>query len=445
VAISVSSSQGRSWPVAGIDAIRPSGRLLAHIGHRCATAGIVLTPGTRAQSSAKKAVIGLLDLVERPEWWDPFKQHMRELGYVDGRDVTYVGRFARENVDTLAAMAKELVELKVAVIVTAGAAAAMLATRATSRIPIVMATGADQVSLGLVPNLARPGGNVTGMSSLNSELTVKRFDLLREVVPKVSRLAALWHSDNVASMPAVRDLESAATRSRVAFQSFSFAGPAQLPDAFAAMTRERIEGVVVVGSPVVYAERRTIVGLAQKHKLPCMYGASEYVEAGGLMSHAAIYADLFRRAAFYVDKILKGANPGDLPIEQPTTFERVINTSTVRALGIAFPASLLARANRVTVIRYAYARRATFGAISVTPISESMSRTALTAWRISSGPMAPMHPTRNVSTCGSLGPNALRPSVNIPHTSSVKVPCVLVIESSASGSCQHRKERRREP
>jgi len=250
-------------------------------------AGIVLAPGTRAQSSAKKTVIGLLDLVERPEWWDPFKQQMRELGYV------------------------------------------------------------DQVSLGLVPNLARPGGNVTGMSSLNSELTVKRFDLLRELVPKVSRLAALWHADNVASMPAVRDLESAATRSRIAFQSFNFASPAELRDAFAAMTRERTEGVVVVGSPVVYAERRTIVGLAQKHKLPCMYSASEYVEAGGLMSYAAFYADLFRRAAFYVDKILKGANPGDLPIEQPTTFDLVINTGTARALGIAFPASLLARANRV--------------------------------------------------------------------------------------------------
>ena len=306
-------------------------------------AGIVLAPGTRAQSSAKKTVIGLLDLVERPERWDPFKQQMRVLGYVEGRNVTFVERFARENVYKLAAMAKELVELNVAVIVTAGAAAARFAKHATNRIPIVMATGADQVSPG--PNLARPGGNVTGMSSLNSELTVKRFDLLREVVPKVSRLAALWHADNVVSMPELSDLESAATRSNVAFQSFSFTGRADLPDAFAAMTLERIEGVVVVGSPVVYAER--IVRLAQKHELPCMYGASEYVEAGGLMSYAASYADLFRRAALYVDKILKGANPGDLPIGQPTTFELVINTGTARALGIAFPASLLARANRV--------------------------------------------------------------------------------------------------
>ena len=279
----------------------------------------------------------------------PFKQQMRVLGYVDGRNVTFVERFARENVYKLAAMAKELVELKVAVIVTAGAVAARFAKGATNGIPIVMATGADQVSPDLVLNLAHPGGNVTGMSSLNSELTVKRFDLLREVVPKLSRLAALWHADNVASMPELSDLESAATRSNVDFQSFSFAGRADLPDAFEAMTLERIEGVVVVGNPVVYADR--VVGLAQKHELPCMYGASEYVEAGGLMSYAAFYADLFRRAALYVDKILKGANPGDLPIGQPTTFELVINTRTARALKIAFPAALVARANRVIACR----------------------------------------------------------------------------------------------
>ena len=197
-------------------------------------------------------------------------------------------------------------------IVTAGAVAARFAKGATNGIPIVMATGADQVSADLVLNLAHPGGNVTGMSSLNSELTVKRFDLLREVVPKLSRLAALWRADNVASMPELSDLESAATRSNVEFQSFSFAGRADLRDTFEAMTLERIEGVIVVGSPVVYADR--IVGLAQKHELPCIYGASEYVEAGGLMSYAAFYADLFRRAALNVDKILKGANPGDLPM-----------------------------------------------------------------------------------------------------------------------------------
>jgi ABC-type uncharacterized transport system substrate-binding protein len=251
----------------------------------CAIAAFALTllraPGLSAQSSASRTVIGLLDAGERLEWWEAFRQQLRELGYVEGRNVSFEQRYAKGRLEALPTLAKELVQLKVAVIVTAGAAAAVAAQRASRKIPIVMATGTDQVSLGLAASLARPGGNVTGVASLSSELMVKRFELLREVVPKSSRLAALWHADNAPSMAAVRDLEGAAARSRVAFQSFGIRGTEELADTFSAMTRARIEALIVVTGPLIYDERTRIVELAFKHKLPAMYGAAEYVEAGG--------------------------------------------------------------------------------------------------------------------------------------------------------------------
>jgi putative ABC transport system substrate-binding protein len=173
----------------------------------------------------------------------------------------------------------------------------------------------------------------------------KRLELLREVAPKSSRLAALWQSD-YPSM-AVRELDGAAARAKVAFQSVGFRDAAELTDAFSAMTRERIDAVVVINGPLVYAERKRIIELALKHKLPAIYGSAEYADVGGLLAYGPSYPDLYRRAAIYVDKILKGANPGDLPIEQPTTFELVINANTARALGVVIPPSMLARANRI--------------------------------------------------------------------------------------------------
>jgi putative tryptophan/tyrosine transport system substrate-binding protein len=308
---------------------------------------LLRAPVVSAQSSTKRTVIGLLDAGERLEWWDAFRQQIRELGYVEGRNVTFEARYAKGKLEALPALAKELVQLKVAVIVTAGAAAAVAAQHATSKIPIVMATGTDQVSLGLAATLARPGGNVTGLSSLNSELMVKRFELLRELIPKSSLLAVLWHVDNAPSMASVRDLEGAAARSRVAFQSFGIRSAEDLAVAFSAMTRARIDALIVVNSALIYAERKRIAELALKHKIPAIYGAVEYVEAGGLLSYAPPYPEMFRHAAIYADKILKGANPGDLPIEQPTTIELVINANTARALGVAILPSMQARANRV--------------------------------------------------------------------------------------------------
>ena len=307
---------------------------------------LLQTSALNAQSGARVIVIGLLDAGDRREWWDAFRQKLRELGYVEGRNVRFEQRYAKEKLDALPALAQELVQLKVAVIVTSGSAAALAAEHATRKIPIVMASGGDQVSRGLANSLARPGGNVTGVASLSSDLMVKRFELLREVAPKSSRLAVLWQSDYPSSA-SVRELDGAAARARVAFQSVGFRDAVELTDAFSAMTRERVDAVVVVNGPLVYAERKRIADLALKHKLPAIYGSAEYADVGGLLAYGPSYPDLYRRAASYVDKILKGANPGDLPIEQPTTFELVINANTARALGVAIPPSLLARANRV--------------------------------------------------------------------------------------------------
>ncbi len=300
-----------------------------------------------AQSNRNGIVIGLLDAGDRIEWWDAFRQRFHELGYVEGRNVTFEQRYAKGNLDALPSMAQDLVRLKVAAIVTSGVAAASAAKRATDTIPIVMASGTDQVSMGLVESLARPGSNVTGVSSLTSELAVKRFDLLRELVPRSSRVGVLWHADNPASMASVRDLEGFATRERLPFKSFGVRSAKEFAAAFAAMTRERIEGIVVVNSPFIYSERKLITELALKYRMPAVYGAAEYADAGGLLSYAPSYPEMFRRAAVYLDRVLKGGNPADMPIDQPNTFELIINADTARALGLTVPPSMLARADRV--------------------------------------------------------------------------------------------------
>ena len=300
----------------------------------------------RAQSRGKMIVIGFLDGGERREWWEAFQHKMQDLGYVAGRNVTYEARFAKGNLEALPALTAELLQLNPAILVTSSSAAAVAAEHATQKIPIVMASGADQVSRGLAVSLARPGANVTGVASVSSDLMVKRFELLRELAPKSARVAALWHADNP-STASVRELEGAAARAKVAFQSIRFKDGAALSDVFSAMTRDHVDAVVVIHGPLVYAERKTIAQLALKHKLPAIYGAAEYVDAGGLLAYGPSYPELYRRAAIYVDKILKGANPGDLPIEQPTTFELVVNADTARAMGIVIPPALMARASRV--------------------------------------------------------------------------------------------------
>jgi putative ABC transport system substrate-binding protein len=315
-----------------------------------AVVAVALAQAWSAQSSAQPAkttVIGLLDAGERPDEWTAFGEQMRQLGYVDGRNVAYVHRAAKGNVEAASTLAKELVQQKVAVIVTTGAAAALAAQRATNRIPIVMASGADQVGLGLASSFAKPGGNVTGVSSFTPDLMAKRLELLREIVPGSVRLGALWHKENISSMASVREIDGAAAKLGVAFQSLGISDAEGLDDAFTTMTRQKIDALIVVNSPLMFLLRAKLAALALKHRLPAIFGSTEYVEAGGLIGYGPSYVELARRAANYVDRILKGANPGDLPIELPTTFELAVNAKTARALGLTIPPTMLARANQV--------------------------------------------------------------------------------------------------
>jgi len=310
--------------------------------------GVLGSIASRAfAQSGKLPVIGTLDGGARMSWWAAFRSQLHDLGYVEGKNFTLEQRFARGNFDALPALAEGLVKLPADVIVTTSTAAALATKHATDKIPIVMATGSDHVALGLAASLSKPGGNVTGLSTVATELTDKRFELLREMNPRLARLAVLWHRQNVGSAPAIRDLERAARRSKVALQNLGFSKSEEIPAAFAAAVKERIEAVFVVLAPLTYAERKNICALALKHRLPTMHGSVEFVEAGGLASYGANYADLHRRAAVYVDKILQGAKPGDLPIEEPTKFDLALNLGTAKAIGVLIPQAVLVRASRV--------------------------------------------------------------------------------------------------
>ena len=261
--------------------------------------------------------------------------------------MAFEARFARGNIDKLPTFAQDLVRLKVAAIVTSGRVATEAAMRATRTIPIITATGDDPAMTGMVASLGRPGGNVTGMTSITSELNGKRLELLREILPKLSLLAILWHRDNSPSARSVKEIETAARSWKTALHVVGVNTSNEIVGAFAAMTQERAQAVFVVASPFFYSERQRIADLALKHRLPSVSGVSEYVEAGGLLAYGPSYPDLFRRAAVYVDKILKGAKPGDLPIEQPTQVSLVVNLKTAQALGLSMPRSVLLRAERV--------------------------------------------------------------------------------------------------
>jgi putative ABC transport system substrate-binding protein len=305
----------------------------------------------QAQQAVKAARIGFLSPSSSSDArirdvLEVFRQGLRELGYVEGRSITIEARWADGKYDRLPGLAAELVRLRVDVIVAVAAPAIRAAKEATRTIPIVMAVVVDPVATGLVASLARPEGNITGLSTTAPALVAKQLEMLKEVSPKASRVAALTNPANPGNAPQLRAAEVAAQRLGMQLQPVEARNPAELDSAFAAMTGQ--SDAVIVLTDVIFNEHRgRIAELAAKGRLPAVYGLPEHVEAGGLMAYCASRAELFRRAATYVDKILKGAKPADLPIEQPTRFELIVNLRTARALGITIPASILVRADRV--------------------------------------------------------------------------------------------------
>ncbi len=315
--------------------------------------GLLAAPlGAEAQPAAKIARIGFLavNLAPNPHLREAFLQGLRDLGYVEGRNVVIEYRDAEGKLERLPALAVELVALKVDVILAGGTPQALAAKQATRTLPIVFAAHADPVGSGLVTSLARPGGNVTGLSLLAPELVGKRLEQLKQAVPGVNRVAVLWEPGayvELTERDILKETEVAARALGVRLQFVEARGPADFDRAFSDMTRARAGALTVLPSTMFIIERRRLVDLAAKNRLPAVYTSREYVDAGGLMAYGPSIADLFRRAATYVDKILKGAKPGDLPVEQPTKFELVINLKTAKALGLTIPPSVLSRADEV--------------------------------------------------------------------------------------------------
>jgi putative ABC transport system substrate-binding protein len=279
-----------------------------------------------------------------------FRQGLNQLGYSEGENVTVERQFADWKLDRLAELADELVRLKVDVIVASSTPPARAAKRATSTIPIVVVAMGDPVGDELISNLARPGGNVTGMTFLGPELVAKRLGLLKQIAPGFTRVAALWHpaaySEHTMA-EILRETELAAQALKLELRFVPASGPNDFDSAFSAITRERAEAVIVLPSPMLFGEHAHIVELAAKSRLPAIYQAREFVDAGGLASYGANLPDLFRRSAMYVDKILKGAKPADLPVEQPTKFEFLINLKTAGTLGLEVPAQVQQLADEV--------------------------------------------------------------------------------------------------
>ncbi len=305
-----------------------------------------------AQPAAKVPRIGWLagNLATAPHLTEAFRQGLRDLGYVEGRNVVIEYRSTEGKLERYPALVAELVALKVDVILAGSTPQTLAAMQATRTLPIVFVVAGDPVADGLVTSLARPGGNVTGLSTAGPDLVGKRLEQLKQAVPGVSRVAVLWQPGGQGERSAKDMLQGAEVAARalgVRLQLVEARGPADIDRAFSDMSRARADALTVLGTPMFYNERRRLVDLAAKSRLPAVYGLREYVDAGGLMTYGTNITDNYRRAATYVDKILKGAKPGDLPVEQPTKFELLINLKAAKALGLTIPPSLLGRADAV--------------------------------------------------------------------------------------------------
>jgi putative ABC transport system substrate-binding protein len=314
--------------------------------------GLLVMPlATDAQQPAKVPRIGWLMGAHRESaehLVQAFLRGLRDLGWVEGENIVIEWRSAEGKFERLPHLAAELVRLRVDVIVAASPPTAVAAKSATSTIPIVMVVGGEPVELGLVPSLARPGGNITGLAfSTGPEIVGKQLQLLNEAVPKATRVAVLWNPTHPAHPPRLRVAEVAAQALGVQLRPVAARGPEEFDSAFSAMGRERASALLVLADAMFFQHRTRLAQLAVRSRLSSMYGVKEHVEAGGLMAYGASVSDLFRRAATYVDKILKGAKPGDIPVEQPTRFELIINLRTAKALGLTIPQSILYRADEL--------------------------------------------------------------------------------------------------
>jgi putative tryptophan/tyrosine transport system substrate-binding protein len=278
---------------------------------------------------------------------EAFRQGLRDLGYVEGQNIAIESRWAEGQYDRYPALAADLVRLKVEVIVAVTGAATQAAQQATRTIPIVMSAVADPVGSGLVASLARPGGNVTGLTGMSPDLVGKQLQLLKQVVPEVSRVALLRHPDNLASQALLREAEAAARILGLRLQILEARNPQEIDSALTAMTRERAGALLIIPDALFGNQRRQIAELAIKGRLPSLFNIGEYAEAGGLMVYGPNFLDSERRAATYVHKILQGARPADLPVEQPAKFELVINLKTAKAIGLTIPPSVLGRADQL--------------------------------------------------------------------------------------------------
>jgi putative ABC transport system substrate-binding protein len=278
---------------------------------------------------------------------DAFREGLRDLGYIEGKNIVIEPRWASGHYDEVPALADELVRMNVDIIVTSATPGAMAAKRATNTIPIVIASSADPVASGIVASLAHPGGNITGLTLMNDELAIKRLEILKETVPRISRVAVLWSTSNPTYARMIEKIKAAAPLIKFQVEVVKVASPEGLDQALSEVKKSHVDSIFVFEDPVFRANSARIVKFAARNRLSAVYGGSEFVHDGGLMSYGPSHADMFRRAAGYVDRILRGAKPGDLPIEQPTKFELVVNLKTAKALGITIPQSILLRADEV--------------------------------------------------------------------------------------------------
>jgi ABC-type uncharacterized transport system substrate-binding protein len=310
---------------------------------------MLLAVAVKAEAQQPKKVprIGYLTLTSSPRGPEAFLQGLRELGYIEGQNIVIEYRNAAGRAERLSDLAAELVRLNVDVIVAGASQSALAAKQATRTIAVVFHGVGDPVAQGLVASLARPGGNITGLASLSPEVGGKRLELLKEAVPTASRVAVVWNPTNSSNSLQVKEIRTAAQTLALRIQSLEVSKSDDIERAFTAVPREGADALLVFADPFLSSQRSRIFDLATKNRLPAMYGQSDPVEAGGLMSYAPSFREFGRRAAYYVDKILKGAKPADLPVEQPTKFELVINLKAAKQIGLTIPPNVLARADKV--------------------------------------------------------------------------------------------------